>query len=123
MILLSTCKIVSFTSTKLSRHVIGQMKHLMYSIWLTPKESDHLCFTFRLQHFQHKKYATTVHNIFKTDYTEVREELAKHDWHEVLSSNFEADYDTFFNYHRNFLEKHSPLTKSPKERKNIPIEI
>ena len=48
-------------------------------------ESDHLCLTFKLQHFQHKKHTTPVHNIFKTDYTALREELAKHNWHEVLS--------------------------------------
>ena len=82
-------------------------------------ESDHLCLTFKLQYYQHKKDATPVHNIFKTDYTAAREEVAKHNWHELLSSNFETDYDTFYGYHHKILEKHSPLSKSPKERKNI----
>ena len=95
----------------------GMVQDLAYNPPLG--ESDHLCLTFKLQYYQHKKVATPVHNIFKTCYTASIEELTKHNWHELLCSNFETDYDTFFDYHRKILEKPSPLIISHKERKNI----
>ena len=95
----------------------GMIEDLAYNPPLG--ERDHICLTFKLQQFHNKKDTTPVHNIFKTNYTAVREELSKPNWHELLNSNFETDYDTFFNYHRNSMEKHSPLNKSPKERKYI----
>ena len=95
----------------------GMIEDLAYNPPLG--ESDHICLTFKLQQFHNKKDTRPVHNIFKTNYTAVREELSKPNWHELLNSNFETDYDTFFNYRRNSMEKHSPLNKSLKERKNI----
>ena len=73
-------------------------------------ESDHICLTFKLQQFHNKKDTTPVHNIFTT----IILQYYQSNWHELLNY-FETD-DTFFDYHRNSMEKQSPLNKSPKER-------
>ena len=59
----------------------GMIEDLAYNPPLG--ESDHICLTFKLRQFHNKKDTTPVHNIFKTNYTAVREELSKPNWHEL----------------------------------------
>ena len=53
----------------------GMIEDLAYNPPLG--ESGHICLTFKLQQFHNKKDTTLVRNIFKTNYTAVREELSK----------------------------------------------
>ena len=91
------------------------------SYHLPTGESDHVCLTFNLLHIQHKDYFTPMRNIFKTNYVAVRDELQQHNWYKLLNSNFEDDYETFFNLHNSLPDKHSPMNIQPKKKKNIYI--
>ena len=82
-------------------------------------ESDHVCLTFNLLHNQQKDYFTPMRNIFKTNYVAVRDELQQRNWFNLLNSNFEDDYETFFNLLNSLLDKHSPMSTQPKKKKNI----
>ena len=82
-------------------------------------ESDHVCLTFNLLHTQQKEYFTPMYNIFKTNYVAVRNELQQHNWYNLLNSNFEDDYETFFHLLNSLLGKHSPMNTQPKKKKNI----
>ena len=48
----------------------------------------------------------SVHNIYKTNYDAVCKELSQHNWSQILTSNFENDYNNFssllFNYDKAF---------------------
>ena len=82
-------------------------------------ESDHVCLTFNLIHTQQKDYFTPMRNIYKTNYVAVRDELQQHNWYKLLNSNFEDDYETFFNLLNSLLGKHSPMNTQPKKKENI----
>ena len=80
-------------------------------------ESDHVCLTFNLLHNQQKDYFTPMRNIFKTNYVAVRDELQQRNWFNLLNSNFEDDYETFFNLLNSLLDKHSVMSTQPKKKK------
>ena len=82
-------------------------------------ESDHVCLIFNVLHSNKTIGFTPVHNIYKTNYDAVREELSQHNWSQLLSSNFENDYNNFSNLLFSSMTKHSPMTIPPKKKKNI----
>ena len=82
-------------------------------------ESDHAILMFNVIHTPVKSEITPKLNIYKTDYEELRKEMSKHKWQEMLISDFEKDYDTFSNILNSLLVKYSPLTTPPK-KKNHP---
>ena len=53
------------------------------------------------------------------DYVAVRDELQQRNWFNLVNSNFEDDYETFFNLLNSLLDKHSPMSTQPKKKKNI----
>ena len=103
-IIITTCvQLSSFTGMLPPPKYISKL----HGVAAHPRGGDCLCLTFKLQHFSTKR----MQHLF-TIYSKLIKILQ---W-----GNFETDYDTnVFNYHRNSLEKPSPLSKSPKERKNI----
>ena len=82
-------------------------------------ESDHLCLTFTAFELQHESPFIPTHNVLKTNYEKVREEMQQYDWYEVLNNNFVSDYEYFFNILHSALTKHSRMSTLPKRRINI----
>ena len=82
-------------------------------------ESDHLCLTFTAFELQRESPFIPTHNVFKTNYEKVREEMQQYDWYEVFNKNFVSDYEYFFNILHSALTKHSPMSTLPKRRTNI----
>ena len=85
-------------------------------------ESDHVCLTFTVMQTQciNAKDTTEISfNIHKTNYDWVRNDLQQYNWHEKLCSNFEKDYDTFFNILQLSLEKNSPRRKNAVKKRNM----
>ena len=60
-------------------------------------ESDHVCLRFNVLQTQRTNAKPPVHNVFKTNYDAVKEDLDNYNWQELLNSNFEEDYNMFFN--------------------------
>ena len=58
-------------------------------------------------------------DVFKTNYEVLKEEMLRYDWDEILTSNFQEAYDSFFEILQTALEKHSPMQTPPHKRKNI----
>ena len=57
--------------------------------------------------------------MFKTNYEALRTELDKYDWQELLDSNFEDDYEKFFNILKDLQRQHTPLKTPSKSKKSI----
>ena len=56
------------------------------------------------------------YNIFKANYKGIREELKHRTWNEMLSSNFEQDYDVFVETLETALKLHTPLQTLPQKK-------
>ena len=82
-------------------------------------ESDHLCLTFTAFELQRESPFIPTHNVFKTNYEKVREEMQQYYWYEVFNKNFVRDYEYFFNILHSVLTKHSPMSTLPKRRTNV----
>ena len=86
----------------------GTVQDLIYHLPLG--ESDHLCRTFTAFELQRESPFIPTHNVFKTNYEKVLEEMQQYDWYEVLNKNFVSDYKYFFNILHSALTKHSPMS-------------
>ena len=82
-------------------------------------ESDHICLTFTLQYCQQDQRYEPKHNVFKTNYGNLKQLLSDQDWRRIFNGNFQNDYTKFTNILIQGLEQNSPLTTSPKKKKNI----
>ena len=84
-------------------------------------ESDHICLKFQVTLCQYQNQITPpkVFNVFKTNYEALRTELDKYDWQELLDSNFEDDYEKFFNILKDLQRQHTPLKTPSKSKKTI----
>ena len=88
-------------------------------------ESDHLCLRFDVPLVtQSPKIpeATQLYDIFKSDYTAVKEVLRSYEWKEVLQKSFKEDYDTFFGILESEMKNRSPPKRNPKEKKSIYLD-
>ena len=95
----------------------GTVQNLTY---LPPLgESDHICLRFNVIQSQQEEATPPSCNIFKTNFDAVREELSRHKWSVELNSDFESDYETFFDLLDSLVKKHSPLRSNKKSNKNI----
>ena len=84
-------------------------------------ESDHLCLQFKVvfDHQQHTNPTPVQHNVFKTDYESVREQLRSHNWESELDSTFDEDYHHFFKSLRSMMLEVTPLKTPPRKKKNV----
>ena len=82
-------------------------------------ESDHVCLTFSLIHHQEEIMFEPKHNVFKTNYEEVKKLLSEQDWLTILNGNFQSDYNKFMDILLNAVDQNSPLTTPPKKKKNL----
>ena len=56
---------------------------------------------------------TAEHNVLKINFEAVKEGLSSLHWDDILKSDFQHDYNSFFDTLQNLLEKHSPLLSPP----------
>ena len=82
-------------------------------------ESDHVCLTFSLYHHQQELMFEPKHNVFKTNYEDVKKLLSEQDWSTMLNGDFQSDYNKFMDILLNALDQNSPLTTPPKKKKNL----
>ena len=61
-------------------------------------ESDHICMRFNVRNIKQIDVLEKEKlNIFKTDYSALIQKLTQYNWHEILNSSFEEDYESFVN--------------------------
>ena len=96
---------------------VGMVHNLAYHPPLG--ESDHICLTFTLQYCQQDQRHEPKHNVFKTNYGNLKRLLSDQDWRRIFNGNFQNDYIKFTNILTQGLEQNSPLTTSPKKKKNL----
>ena len=104
--------------------ILSSEEGMVYDLTYHPPigESDHVCLMFNVLHSNKNKGFTPVHNIYKTNYDAVREELIQHNWSQILTSNLENDYNNFSNLLYSIMTTHSPMTIPPKKKKNMTTE-
>ena len=71
----------------------GMVKDLSYHPPLG--QSDHICLRFKVQHYQKNGAFRPKRNVFKSEYSRIKDELMENDWLTVLNSDFKTDYDNF----------------------------
>ena len=83
-------------------------------------ESDHVCIKFNVKCTKSAEIPETKkRNIFKANYAAIIEQLSQYDWDELLNSNFNKDYETFFGILDQLLEENTPYKTPKKARKNL----
>ena len=97
----------------------GMVRNLTYHPPLG--ESDHVILRFNVPFDRSEKVNGWIAkpDVFKTNYEVLKEEMLRYDWDEILTSNFQEAYDSFFEILQTALEKHSPMQTPPHKRKNI----
>ena len=58
-------------------------------------------------------------NIFKVDLKAVVAELERYDWVTLLNSNFQHDYEVFFEILEKIMLRHTPVRTPRKKKKNL----
>ena len=85
----------------------GMVQNLTYHPPLG--ESDHVIPRFNVPFDRSEKVNGWIAkpDVFKTNYEVLKEEMLRYDWDEILTSNFQEAYDSFFEILPTALEKHS----------------
>ena len=84
-------------------------------------ESDHLCLRFNVacgkeEVIREEKESL---NIYKCNLEAVIAELGQYDWDDLLTSNFQQDYQVFFDILEKLMRKHTPVKTPRKRKKNL----
>ena len=58
-------------------------------------------------------------DVFRANYDTIIDEVCKHDCENLLNSTFQEDYKTFFQILNEAMDKHTPMKKPPKKKKNL----
>ena len=84
-------------------------------------ESDHLCLRFNVRCGKEvvTREEPKERNIYKFDQDAVLVELGKYDWENLLNSNFQDDYQTFFEILGKIMMKHTPIKTPKRKKKNL----
>ena len=60
---------------------------------------------------------TAEHDVLKTNFEGVKEGVNILHWDDILKTDFQHDYNSFFDTFQYLLEKHSPLLTPPYKKK------
>ena len=74
---------------------------------------------FKLIQHQTPSKFRPKHNIFKSNYKKIKDELRINDWWMILDSDFINDYNNFTKILYAVLDNDTPLTNPPKKTTNI----
>ena len=84
-------------------------------------ESDHLCLRFNVLcgKKEETREESEARNIFKVDLNAVLAELEQYDWVNLLNSNFQHDYQVFFEILEKIMLRHTPVRTPRRKKKNL----
>ena len=84
-------------------------------------KSDHIVVILVLPLEQKKMIGgwAAEHNVLKTYFEAVKGGLNSLNWDDILKSDFQHHYNSFFDALQNLLEKHSPFLTQPYKKKYI----
>ena len=83
-------------------------------------ESDHVCLNFTLYCYkEHRKMENKRKNVFKADYTTIKDRLQKVDWSSKLNSDFNTAYNSFIKELEASIEGCVPDFSSKLKRRSI----
>ena len=101
--------------------ILTNEEGMVYNLAYHPPhgKSDHICLTFTLNYCKQDQRYEPKHNVFKTNYENLKALLLDQDWRRMLNGNFQSDYTKFTNILIQGLEQNSPLTTPPKVKKKL----
>ena len=102
--------------------ILSKEENLVQDLCYLPPldKSDHVCLRFSVI-YDSQSPCSISHNfdVFKADYDAIQKDLDTVDWNNILIGNFNEDYTLFMDILSTMIERHAPLRKMNRKKKNI----